>query len=107
MENRRKNPPKKKKSKWDYSKPKALVLVPTRELAHQIESEARKFTKLTKVNCLAIYGGTSKSLNIKDMRRNDIEVLIATPGRCFDLINMGELDPSQVQYLVLDEADRM
>ena len=85
---------------------KVLVLVPTRELAVQIDEEAKKFTRAAELNSVAIYGGSSKFKQISELRRG-ADIIIATPGRCNDLIESGDVDLSQVSYLVLDEADRM
>lgn len=83
-----------------------LVMVPTRELAQQIGEVFRLFSKHTKVNSFAIYGGVEQDRQI-DQLEDGIDILIATPGRMFDLERQGILDLSGVKILVLDEADRM
>ncbi len=83
-----------------------LVMVPTRELAQQIGEVFRMFSKHTKVNSFAIYGGIEQERQI-DQLEDGIDILIATPGRMFDLERQGVLDLSGVKILVLDEADRM
>ena len=85
---------------------KCLVLAPTRELVQQIGMVFAKLTNHTKVSCYAIYGGVEQDPQI-DQLAGGIDVLIATPGRMFDLISQEHLDISKVSVLVLDEADHM
>lgn len=84
-----------------------LVLVPTRELAIQIEEVFQAFTENLKreVKTMAVYGGVSINPQMKGMY--GVEVLIATPGRLLDLIEHNALSLSQVKQLVVDEADKM
>ena len=89
-----------------YRAPSVLILAPTRELAVQIEVEAKKFASITGMTAGCVYGGASRNGQI-DMLRRGIDIVIATPGRCNDLAEMGALNLSQVNYLVMDEADRM
>jgi ATP-dependent RNA helicase DDX5/DBP2 len=86
--------------------PKALVLAPTRELAQQIEREASKLCPAVGVTAACFYGGASKGPQLRQLSHG-VDIVVATPGRCNDLIEMGALDLSEVDYLVLDEADRM
>lgn len=83
--------------------PFALVLAPTRELAQQIHSVARKFRSL---NAVCVYGGSSKGHQIQQLRNNP-GLVVATPGRLNDLRQMNQIDLREVSFLVLDEADRM
>jgi ATP-dependent RNA helicase DeaD len=83
----------------------SLVLTPTRELALQVSKSLRKFSKYTRLDILAIYGGVSLGPQVKNLRRAD--VVVGTPGRILDHIGRGTLDLSKVSILVLDEADRM
>jgi ATP-dependent helicase YprA (DUF1998 family) len=83
-----------------------LVLAPTRELAVQIEEEAVKFGKTSFLRSVCVYGGAPKSLQIRKIQQG-IEILIATPGRLNDLLEMKCVDLSYITFLVLDEADRM
>ena len=83
-----------------------LVLAPTRELSVQIMEEAVKFGRPLAIRSLCCYGGSSKYPQIAALQRG-VECLIATPGRLNDLIEMGKVDLSGIEYLVLDEADRM
>lgn len=86
--------------------PAILVLAPTRELACQIEAECVKFGRTSNIRSACCYGGAPKSLQIRKLQ-NGVEVIIATPGRLNDLIEMRVVDLSMVSFLVLDEADRM
>lgn len=86
--------------------PAILVLAPTRELACQIEEEAVKFGRTSNIRSVCAYGGAPKSLQIRKIQAG-IEVLICTPGRLNDLLEMGVVKLDQVLFLVLDEADRM
>ena len=87
--------------------PRILILSPTRELAMQIATQADKYSKyLDKVKTVCISGGVPYHLQQKKMRR-PYEILIATPGRLIDYINQKAIDLSNVELLVLDEADRM
>ncbi len=85
---------------------KCLVLVPTRELAQQIGEVFHKLTHHTKVKAFAVFGGVEQDPQIQKLQ-DGIDILIATPGRMFQLIRQGYLDLNHVQMLVLDEADRM
>jgi ATP-dependent RNA helicase DDX5/DBP2 len=86
--------------------PSVLILAPTRELAIQIENEAQKFSKNCRFETMCVYGGSSKGPQIRRLNHG-VDILVATPGRCNDLADMGALRLSSVEYLVLDEADRM
>lgn len=85
--------------------PIGLVLVPTRELALQVYSEAKKFSNSYKIAVVCAYGGGSKYEQSKDLEAG-AEIVVATPGRIIDLIKMGVTNLQRVTYLVLDEADR-
>ena len=86
--------------------PYAIVLAPTRELAQQIEIEARKFTQPLGFNVVSIVGGHSLEEQAFSMR-NGAEIIIATPGRLVDCIERRMLVLSQCCYVIMDEADRM
>lgn len=83
-----------------------MVLAPTRELAMQIESQAKIFAGPCKLKTLAIYGGVPKYSQKQALWRG-VEILIATPGRLIDFLETGDLRLNRITYLVLDEADRM
>jgi ATP-dependent RNA helicase DDX5/DBP2 len=86
--------------------PAIVVLAPTRELACQIEEESVKFGRTSYIRTVCVYGGAPKSLQVRKLQ-GGVEVLIATPGRLNDLLEMRVIDLTQVLFLVLDEADRM
>ena len=83
-----------------------LVLAPTRELAGQIADSARDYAKFAHLKVVTVFGGTSVNKNRQDVARG-VDILIATPGRLVDLTDQRALDLSQVEILVLDEADQM
>lgn len=86
--------------------PVALILAPTRELAIQIYDEAKKYTYRSWVRPCVVYGGHPMTDQIRDLQRG-CGLLVATPGRLCDLIERGHISLSLINYLVLDEADRM
>ncbi|ORX91488.1 ATP-dependent RNA helicase Sum3 [Basidiobolus meristosporus CBS 931.73] len=86
--------------------PTALILAPTRELASQIYDESRKFTYRSWVRSCVVYGGADIGQQLRQMDRG-CDLLTATPGRLVDLIERGRVSLSKIQFLVLDEADRM
>jgi ATP-dependent RNA helicase RhlE len=85
---------------------RVLVLAPTRELASQIHDSFRAYGKHAKLKCTVIYGGVNQKPQAAAMQRG-VDVLVATPGRLLDLIQQRLVDIRSVEYLVLDEADRM
>ena len=85
---------------------RALVLTPTRELAAQVEESVRNYGKHLSLTSTVIFGGVGMNPQINAMKRG-VDILVATPGRLLDLQQQGFMDLSQVQILVLDEADRM
>ncbi len=85
---------------------KCLVMVPTHELALQTENVFRVLGKHTRVKAFAIHGGVEQDPQIKQLDKG-VDVLIATPGRMFDLVSQGALQLQRVEILVLDEADHM
>ena len=84
---------------------RVLVLEPTRELASQVETAFRDYSRFTDLKTCVIYGGSGYSLQQKNLREADI--VVATPGRLIDHIQRGTIDLRSVIHLVLDEADRM
>ncbi|XP_009414695.2 ATP-dependent RNA helicase-like protein DB10 [Musa acuminata AAA Group] len=86
--------------------PTMLILAPTRELATQIQDEAVKFGRSSKILCTCLYGGAPKGPQLRDLDRG-VDVVVATPGRLNDILEMKRVSLRQVSYLVLDEADRM
>ena len=85
---------------------RGLILVPTRELAAQVEASVRTYSKHLTLRSTSVYGGVNIDPQIADLR-NGVEVLVATPGRLLDHLNQKSVNLSQVEFLVLDEADRM
>ena len=85
---------------------RALVLTPTRELAVQVAENAANYSKHTDLRAAVVYGGVDMKEQVAILR-NGIEILIATPGRLLDHIGSKVANLSQVEILVLDEADRM
>jgi ATP-dependent RNA helicase RhlE len=83
-----------------------LVMVPTRELAAQIAEAFTDLARHTKLRVLGLYGGVAQDPQIKQLEKG-VDVLIATPGRMFDLIYQKHIDITDVEILVLDEADLM
>jgi superfamily II DNA/RNA helicase len=85
--------------------PFALVLVPTRELAEQVSKEIQSYTNSNQVFVTPIYGGVSMNPQVEKLRKTNI--IVATPGRLLDHDRSGTVNLSEIQMLVLDEADRM
>jgi ATP-dependent RNA helicase RhlE len=85
---------------------KAIVMVPTHELAIQITEVFEKLGKYTDVKVLGVYGGVDHDPQIEKLNRG-VDIVIATPGRVFDLVNQGHLKLRDIKVLVLDEADLM
>ncbi|MGB9493895.1 MAG: DEAD/DEAH box helicase, partial [Azonexus sp.] len=87
-------------------RPRVLVLVPTRELAIQVEESVRTYGKHLPINSLAVFGGVGINPQIASLRRG-VDILVATPGRLLDHVQQRTADLSAIEILVLDEADRM
>ncbi|VAW23015.1 ATP-dependent RNA helicase RhlE [hydrothermal vent metagenome] len=85
---------------------KCLVMVPTHELAMQVNEVFEKLGHKTRIKSFAIYGGVDQDPQILKLQKG-IDVLIATPGRLFDLVSQGYLKLHRVEVLILDEADHM
>lgn len=87
-------------------KVRCLVMAPTHELAEQIRDVFETVAKNTSVQTLAIIGGVDQDPQIEHLKKG-VDVLVATPGRLFDLVSQGHLDLRSVETLILDEADHM
>ncbi len=87
-------------------KPRALVLVPTRELAVQVRDEIVKLAKGRKTRCIAVYGGKPIRSQINQLQKGS-DIVVGTPGRVLDHLGRGTLNTEQIACVVLDEADRM
>ena len=85
---------------------KALVMVPTRELAIQIDEVFQMISQNTRVKSFCVFGGVEQDPQIQKLEKG-IDVLIATPGRMFDLVSQGHIKLNRIDVLVLDEADHM
>ncbi len=85
---------------------RTLVLTPTRELAEQVAGSFKKYGRHLKLSCTTVYGGVGARPQIQALRRGT-DILVATPGRLLDLYEQRHLNFDGVEYLVLDEADRM
>lgn len=86
--------------------PIALILAPTRELAQQIQVEANRFGRTSRIKNTCVFGGVPRHQQVSDLTRG-VEICIATPGRLIDMIERRTTNLKRVTYLVLDEADRM
>jgi ATP-dependent RNA helicase RhlB len=87
--------------------PRALIIAPTRELVMQIAADAEGLTKYCNLNVMAVVGGMDFEKQRERIRREAIDILVATPGRLLDFASRRDLFLDQVETLVLDEADRM
>jgi ATP-dependent RNA helicase RhlE len=85
---------------------RALVLLPTRELADQVAQQVKLYAKYTNLRCAVVFGGMDMKPQTLELKKG-VEVLVATPGRLLDHIEAKNAVLNQVEYVVLDEADRM
>jgi ATP-dependent RNA helicase RhlE len=99
-------PPKETGRRGPPRKIRALILVPTRELAAQVEESVRTYGKHSNLASCAIFGGVSINPQIDRLRRG-LDIMVATPGRLLDHCGQKTVDLSGIEILVLDEADRM
>jgi superfamily II DNA/RNA helicase len=88
------------------SKPRILILTPTRELAAQITQAAGKYGKFLRFNIVSLVGGMPYRQQLRELSR-PVDIIVATPGRLLDHMQNHKLDLSAVEMLILDEADRM
>ncbi|KAI9912306.1 hypothetical protein PsorP6_005157 [Peronosclerospora sorghi] len=86
--------------------PQALVLAPTRELAHQVSVQTKVFLAAYHASCIVLSGGTAKWPQVQALHRG-VDVIVATPGRLLDLMQTHKVRLERVTFVVLDEADRM
>ncbi|NHC02262.1 ATP-dependent RNA helicase RhlB [Acinetobacter sp. 187] len=87
--------------------PRALILAPTRELAIQIENDARDLTKFSDLNVVTLVGGVDFDKQKKQLDQGFVDILVATPGRLIDFTEQKEVWLDQIEFLVIDEADRL
>ncbi|MBT3835778.1 DEAD/DEAH box helicase [Candidatus Woesearchaeota archaeon] len=85
---------------------KTLVIAPTRELAAQIGESFAKYGEFLKFKHTTIFGGVKQGRQVEALKKG-VDILVATPGRLMDLLNQGKLSLKEVEFFVLDEADRM
>jgi ATP-dependent RNA helicase RhlE len=85
---------------------RALILTPTRELAAQVHANVEEYGEFVNLRSMVIFGGVNQNPQVTKLKRG-IDILIATPGRLLDLESQRALSLSQVEFLILDEADRM
>ncbi len=85
----------------------ALILTPTRELAHQVKKEIEKIGKYMNIRSTSIYGGTSYDKQIKALKQDRPHIVVGTPGRVIDMINKRLLKLGNAEFCILDEADEM
>ncbi len=93
-------------TRTDVQNKKALIMVPTRELAVQVQEEAEKLSKFTELKCESFYGGVGYDKQVTSLKKG-VDIIIGTPGRVIDLNEGNQMDLSSVAFLVVDEADRM
>lgn len=94
---------------WKFNKdktPQILVIVPTRELVQQVVEEVKQLTKYMSVDVIGVYGGTNINTQ-KQLIKDGMDVLVATPGRLLDLALTGVLNLKSVKKLIIDEVDEM
>jgi len=91
---------------YDAKRPLALILTPTRELSEQVAEEARKLSANRNVGVVSIVGGKSIRAQV-DVLQRGAQIVVGTPGRVIDLMNRRSLDLSTLDFVILDEADRM
>ena len=87
-------------------RPRCLILVPTRELAAQVEASVQTYGKFLQLNSMVMFGGVNINPQFKALKGR-LDILVATPGRLLDHVGQKTVDLSGVEILVLDEADRM
>lgn len=91
---------------WEENKPQALVLTPTRELAVQVKEDVFNLGRYKRIKVAAIFGKSPFHIQEKEIKQKT-HVIVGTPGRIIDHLEKKTLDPSQIQYLIIDEADEM
>ena len=92
---------------FEQNHPQALILCPTRELCLQITNDIKNYSKnMANVNVVAVYGGANIADQLRQIKRG-VQIVVATPGRMLDIINRKAINFSDVNFVVLDEADEM
>ena len=90
----------------EENKVKALILVPTRELAIQVKEDISNIGRLKKVRCAAIFGKQPFNEQIRELKQR-VHIVCGTPGRVIDHIERGNLDINDIDFVIIDEADKM
>lgn len=90
----------------ENKKPQVLILTPTRELAVQIKEDISNIGRFKKIKCVAVYGKEPVSIQ-KNQLKQRVHIVVGTPGRTFDHIEKGNMELSDIRYLIIDEADKM
>ena len=93
--------------KRKLAEPRSLIIAPTRELALQIASDAEQLCKYTGLHIISMVGGMDYTKQRRELAAQAVDIIVATPGRLIDFVRSKEVDLSNVEILVLDEADRM
>ncbi|SDT87414.1 ATP-dependent RNA helicase RhlB [Desulfobacula phenolica] len=97
----------KKPFKNKKGSPRALILAPTRELVYQIEKDFKDLARYTNLKIVSIFGGTGYQKQQTQLKEKPVDIIVATPGRLIDFMSKGLINPSKVEIIVIDEADRM
>ncbi|GAA5003663.1 ATP-dependent RNA helicase RhlB [Acinetobacter puyangensis] len=87
--------------------PRALILAPTRELALQIEADAKSLTKFSNLHLVTLLGGVDFDKQKQQLASDYVDIVVATPGRLIDFVEQKEIWLDQLEFLVIDEADRL
>ncbi|MCH4248214.1 ATP-dependent RNA helicase RhlB [Acinetobacter populi] len=87
--------------------PRALILAPTRELALQIEADAKSLTKFSNLHLVTLLGGVDFDKQKQQLAKDYVDIVVATPGRLIDFVEQKEIWLDQLEFLVIDEADRL
>ncbi|MDP4088907.1 MAG: DEAD/DEAH box helicase [Bacillota bacterium] len=90
----------------EQREPQALILTPTRELAVQVKENINNIGRFKRVRCTAVFGKQPMTVQIRELKQR-VHVVVGTPGRVLDHIKRGTIDLQKVEYLVIDEADKM
>ena len=94
------------KNPKDKHKPRALIVTPTRELAAQIYDNLQEYSEYLNIRSVVIFGGVNQKPQVRQLRQG-VDIIVATPGRLLDLHSQEALSLKNIEFLVLDEADRM
>ena len=89
-----------------HKKIRALILTPTRELAAQVLEDVQSYSKYVNIKSTVIFGGVNQNPQVLALKQG-VDILVATPGRLMDLQQQGHLSLKNLEFMVLDEADRM